>query len=178
MPRFAANCSTLYPEHAFIDRFAAAARDGFTAVECQFPYEEPPSRLAEALQQHRLELVLFNLPPGDVARGERGLLALPGREHDLDRAIAQALPYARATGCRLLHAMAGISEDTPEARRVFVANLRRAASQVADHGITLLVEPINRDDMPGYFLTRQAYAHALLAEAGAPNTNVQMNLYH
>ncbi len=181
MPRFAANLSMLYGEQPFLARFAAAASDGFEAVECLFPYEHAASDIAAALTRHGLELALFNLPPGDFAAGERGLAALPGREHDFAAALERALPYALATGCRRLHAMAGIvrpGADPAAMRATYVANLRRAAARLAPHGITLLIEPINTRDMPGYFLNVQAEAHAVVAEVGAPNVQVQMDLYH
>jgi len=181
VPRFAANLSTLYGEHAFLDRFGAAAADGFDAVECQFPYAHAAPDIAAALARHDLVQVLFNLPAGDFAAGERGLAALPGREDEFAASLAQALPYALATGCRRLHALAGIvrpGADRAAMRATYVANLRRAAAQLSPHGIELLIEPINTRDMPGYFLTLQAQAHEIVAEVGAPNLRVQMDLYH
>ncbi len=186
MPRFAANVSLMYTEHAFADRFAAAAADGFDAVECLFPYELSPDKLARRLRELRLRLVLFNLWPGDWAAGERGLAALPGREAEFAASVERALDYARASGCRLLHAMAGQVPAAAGAdagarsamHRTYVANLRRAARVLAPHGITLLIEPINTHDMPGYFLSHQQVAHDVVAEVGEPNLKVQMDLYH
>ena len=181
MPRFAANLSLMYGEHAFLDRFGAAAADGFDAVEFLFPYEHAPRDIAAALQRHGLTQALFNLPPGDMAAGERGLAALPGREEEFAASLERALPYAQATGCRRLHVMAGIAvpgSDRAALHAAYVANLRRAAARVAPLGITLLIEPINTRDMPGYFLTRQTQAHEVLAEVGAANLKVQMDLYH
>jgi 2-dehydrotetronate isomerase len=181
MPRFAANLSLMYGEHAFLDRFEAAAADGFDAVEFLFPYEHAPQAIAQRLQAHGLTQALFNLPPGDFAQGERGLAALPGRESEFLASVEQALPYALATGCRRLHAMAGLVPpgiDRATMRAVYVANLRRAAALLQPHGITLLIEPINTRDMPGYFLNHQQPAHDIVAEVGAPNLLVQMDLYH
>jgi len=181
MPHFAANLSLMYGEHAFLDRFAAAAADGFDAVEFLFPYEHAPEDIAAALRRHGLTQALFNLPPGDMAAGERGLAALPGREEEFAASLERALPYAQATGCRRLHVMAGIAAagaDRAAMRAAYVANLRRAAARVAPLGLTLLIEPINTRDMPGYFLNLQAEAHAVVAEVGATNLAVQMDLYH
>ena len=181
MPRFAANLSMMYTEHAFLDRFAAAAADGFRAVEYLFPYEHPPADIAQRLQAHGLTQVLFNLPPGDWAAGERGMACHPGREAEFAQAVQTALPYARATGCKRLHAMAGLlpAGVSPEqARSTYVNNLRAASRVLADEGITLLIEPINTRDMPGYFLNWQQQAHDIVAEVGAPNLKVQMDFYH
>jgi 2-dehydrotetronate isomerase len=181
MPRFAANLSMMYAEHAFLDRFAAAAADGFQAVEYLFPYEHAPAALADRLQAHGLTQVLFNLPPGDWAAGERGMACHPGREAEFAQTVQTALPYARATGCRRLHAVAGLvpaGVSAEQARATYVNNLRAAARVLADEGITLLIEPINTRDMPGYFLNWQQQAHEIVAEVGAPNLKVQMDFYH
>ena len=181
MPRFAANLSMLYPELAFMERFGAAARDGFSAVEYLFPYEFETSVLAAALRTHGLQEVLFNAPPGNWEAGERGLACLPGREKEFSDGIALALRYAQALQCPRVHVMAGIvsaSLDRALARSTYVANLRRAAQLAAAAGVTLLIEPINTRDIPGYFLNRQDEAHALIAEIGVTNIKVQMDLYH
>jgi hydroxypyruvate isomerase len=181
VPRFAANLSLMYTEHPFLDRFDAAAADGFEAVECQFPYAHPPEAIAERLQRLGLTLALFNLPPGDAAAGERGLAALPGREAAFDDAVQTALRYALATGCTRLHAMAGLvpaGADRAALSATYGANLHAAAAALAPHGITLLIEPINTRDLPGYFLNLQQQAHDVVAEVGAPNLRVLMDLYH
>lgn len=181
MPRFAANLSMMYQEHAFLDRFDAAAADGFRAVEFLFPYEHPPEHIALALRRNGLTQALFNLPPGDWAAGERGMAALPGREDEFADSVGRAIGYARATGCTRLHAMAGLvpaGGDRERMRQTFVSNLRLAARQLAPHGITLLIEPINTRDMPGYFLNLQQQAHDIVAEVAAPNLKVQMDFYH
>jgi 2-dehydrotetronate isomerase len=181
MPKFAANLSFLFNEVPFIERFAAAAASGFRGVEYLFPYEEDKDSIARALRDNGLENVLFNLPPGDWAAGERGLGALPGREQDFRDGVSRALDYALAAGTKRLHALAGIvpnDADRDRCRQTFIANLRYACEQLAPHGITLLIEPINTRDMPGYFLNYQKDAHGLLAEVGAPNLKVQMDFYH
>lgn len=181
MLRYAANLSMMYAEHLFLDRFEAAAKDGFDAVEYLFPYEYPAATLAALLQQHGLAQVLFNAPPGDWSVGERGLACLPGREAEFQDGIARALEYAAALDCPRIHVMAGLaSEDVDRAtlRATYVANLKWAAECAASASVDVLIEPINTRDIPGFFLNRQDDAHALLAEVGAPNLKVQMDLYH
>ena len=181
MPRFAANLSLMYPEHAFLDRFEAAARDGFRAVECLFPYELPPQELKARLAGNGLQQVLFNVPPGDAALGERGLACLPGREAAFREGIERALALAGEIGCPRVHVMAGLAPehvDRAWLRDCYLANLAWAADQAAPLGVELTVEPINTRDIPGYFLNRQSEAHAVVVELGRANLKVQMDLYH
>lgn len=181
MPRFAANLSMLYNDLDFLQRFAAAARDGFQAVEFLFPYAYAPEQLAGQLQQLGLQQVLFNAPPGDWDSGERGMACQPGREAEFRAGIAQAIQYAQVLHCPRIHVMAGkipAGVDAPTLRATYVDNIRYAARQAGAHGIDVLIEPINARDMPGYFLSRQDQAHALLAEIGESNAKVQMDLYH
>ena len=182
MPRFAANLSLMYTEHTFLDRFAAAAADGFGAVEFLFPYAFAPAELAQRLGEHGLEQVLFNAPPGDFEAGERGIACLPGREDEFRRGlIEQALPYAQALKCPRIHLMAGMAPagaDRAALRATYLANLAWAAGVAAAAGIEVLIEPINPRDIPGYFLNRQDEAHAIVEAVGAPNLKVQMDLYH
>jgi hydroxypyruvate isomerase len=181
MPRFAANLSMLYNDVDFLDRFAAAARDGFQAVEYLFPYAYPAQELAARLQANGLQQVLFNAPPGNWDAGERGLACLPGREAEFREGIAKAIDYAKALQCPRIHVMAGLvpqGADAATVRATYIANVRHAAEQAAPHGIQILLEPINGRDMPGFFLSRQDQAHALIAEIGATNVKVQMDLYH
>ncbi len=182
MPQFAANLSFLYNEHAFMDRFAAAAADGFRAVEFLFPYAHDRLEVAQRLADLGLKQVLFNAPPGDFDAGERGIACLPGRQADFRRAwLEQALPYAQALRCPRVHVMAGLvpaGSDRPALHATYVANLAWAAQQAAAVAVDVLIEPINPRDMPGYFLNRQEQAHAIRAEVGAPNLKVQMDLYH
>jgi len=181
MPRFAANLSMLYNEHAFVDRFAAAAADGFLAVEFLFPYEFAASELAARLHDNGLQQVLFNAPPGDWSAGERGLACLPGREAEFRHGFARALEYAHALQCPRIHVMAGLApaDADPEAlKATYLSNLAWAASAAAAVGRDVLIEPINPRDFPGYFLNRQDAAHAIVQEVGAPNLKVQFDLYH
>ncbi len=179
MPRFAANLSMMYGEHAFLDRFAAAAADGFDAVEYLFPYDFPAAEIARRLADHGLQQALFNAPPGDWAAGERGLACLPGREAEFRAGVAKAIEYARVLGCPRIHLMAGLAPagaDRAALRAVYEANLGWAAAQARE--IEFLIEPINTRDIPGFFLNRQDEAHAIVQRIGAPNLKVQMDLYH
>ncbi len=179
MPRFAANLSMLYTEHGFLDRFAAAAADGFKAVEYLFPYEYPVAELAARLQANGLQQVLFNAPPGDWSKGERGTACLPGREAEFRDGALRAIEYARALDCPRIHLMAGLAPqgaDRAVLRKTYLANLAWAAAQATD--IHFLIEPINTRDIPGFFLNRQDHAHEMIIEVGAPNLKVQMDLYH
>ena len=181
MPKLAANLTMMYNEHPFPERFAAAARDGFRGVEYLFPYEHPAIELRSLLEASGLEQVLFNAPPGDWQKGERGLASLPGREDEFRRSIDKALEYAGVLGNRRVHVMAGLiapGEDRARHREVYVRNLAHAAAQAAPAGITVVIEPINTRDIPGFFLNRQDEAHAIRTEVGAPNLRVQMDLYH
>ncbi|MEU8719177.1 MULTISPECIES: 2-oxo-tetronate isomerase [Streptomyces] len=181
MPRFAANLSTMYTEHDFLDRFAAASADGFEAVEYLFPYPYDATELRRRLDDHGLRQVLFNAPPGAWESGERGLAALPGREAELRSGVERALEYAAELGCPRVHMMAGLvgpAQDPAEHRDTYLANLARAAERAAAAGVDVLIEPINGRDMPGYFLSRQAEAHTVVREVGASNLKVQLDLYH
>ena len=181
MPKFAANLTMMFNEVAFPERFAAAAKAGFKAVEFLFPYDHAPQDVARWLQENQLENVLFNLPPGDWAAGERGIAALPGREEEFRAGVARALEYAVALGTPRLHVMAGLvppGADRARYRATYIENVRHAARELAKHGRTLLLEPINPRDMPGYFLNSQDEGHAVRAEVGEPNVKVQMDFYH
>ncbi len=181
MPRFAANLSMLYNEHAFLDRFAAAAADGFSAVEYLFPYAYPSAELVARLKDNGLEQVLFNAPPGDWEAGERGLACLPGRQAEFRSGVSRALEYAVALGCPRIHVMAGLcpaAADRVALQSTYAANLAWAAEQAAGCGRDVLIEPINLRDMPGFFLNQQAEAHRVVQAIGAANLKVQFDLYH
>lgn len=181
MPRFAANLSMLYPEMPFLERFGAAAADGFKGVEYLFPYEFEAEQLAAQLQAHRLEQVLFNCPPGDWDAGERGLACLPGRQEEFLEGVTSAMRYAAVLQCPRVHVMAGLvpsGMDRQSVRATYLANLRAAASLAERAGVTLLIEPINTRDIPGFFLNRQDDAHSLVKEIGSRHVKVQMDLYH
>jgi len=181
MPRFAANLSMLYPELDFLDRFDAAAKDGFAGVEYLFPYAFPAAELAARLNANGLKQVLFNGPPGDWEGGERGLACLPGREAEFREGIARAMDYAVALDCPRVHVMAGLLPAglaREAAKATYAENLRWAAAEAAKAGRDVLIEPINTRDIPGFFLNRQDEAHAIVESVGAPNLKVQFDLYH
>ncbi len=181
MPRFAANLSMMYTEVPFLERFGACAADGFRAVEFLFPYEHPAQVIRDELDRHGLQQVLFNAPPGSFEAGERGIAGLPGRRDEFQQGIAQAIEYAKVLGCPRVHVMAGLlkreSEFTAQ-RELYVDNLGWAARKLGDAGLTMLIEPINTRDIPGYLLNTQADAHAIVERIGASNLKVQMDLYH
>ncbi len=181
MPRFAANLSMLFTEVPFLDRFALAARAGFAAVECQFPYEAEAREIRARLDEHGLQMILHNLPAGDWAAGDRGLACLPQRIDEFRADVTRAIAYAHALGVRQLNALAGIApagEDVATLHRTLVDNLRFAARALRAEGLRLLVEPINTADIPGFFVSRTDQAVALLDEVGADNAFVQYDVYH
>lgn len=181
MPRFCANLSLLFSEHPFVERWSAAARAGFRGVECHFPYAEPVAVLAEALRHNGLEQVLFNLPPGDWAAGERGIACLPDRVDEFEDGVGRAIDYARALGCRRINCLAGIAPadaERGELLAVMERNLRFAARALAPENIELLVEPINTRDMPGFLLNRSADTLALIERVGEANVKLQYDVYH
>jgi 2-dehydrotetronate isomerase len=179
LPRFAANISFLFADRPLRERFGAAARAGFRAVEMLFPYDEPSGALAEELGRAGLELALFNLPPGDWAAGERGLAALPSRGAEFRNSVETALAYARACGVRRLHVMAGLAPKGERAAEAAYRDaLRHACDRAGPLGIDVLIEPINGRDMPGYFLDDFDRAADLIAELALPNLRLQFDVYH
>jgi hydroxypyruvate isomerase len=173
--RFAANLDWLYPDRPYLDRADAAQADGFQTVEMLQPHLQDRTALKQRLAG--LRVALINAPAGDWAAGERGLAALPGREAEFRDALRRGLDLAAELGAPCLHLMSGLADDTPACRSTWLANLAWAAEQ-APPGLRLTVEPINRRDMPGYFLHRQAQALELLAALRAPNVALQLDLYH
>jgi hydroxypyruvate isomerase len=181
MPQFAANLSMMYPEYPFLDRFDAAAKDGFKAVEFLFPYEYSKAELKARLEANGLQQVLFNCPPGDWAGGERGIACLPGREAEFKEGMVRAIDYAVTLGCPRIHVVAGlvpVGVERASLQPTYIANLQYAAEQAAKAGLDVLMEPINTRNIPGFFLNRQDHAHELIGLIGAPNVKVQMDLYH
>jgi hydroxypyruvate isomerase len=179
MPRFAANLSMMFQEHAFMDRFSAAAVAGFDAVEYLFPYDFDVSQIALSLWENHLTQALFNLPPGDWQAGERGLAALPLRKKDYRDSVTIALRYAEKTGVGRLHVMSGIARrDDPAARSCYRESLAYLCDQAGQAGLDVLIEPINARDMPGYFLNDFNYAADLIADLGHANLKLQFDIYH
>ena len=190
MPRFAANLSMMYPDLPFLDRFEAAAKDGFKAVEYLFPYAFPAQELAARLKANGLQQVLFNAPPGGTdtdsfakawETGSRGTASVPGREAEFRTGFAQALVYAEALNCPRIHAMVGLRAEGASAEAAdatLMSNLQWAALEAAKVGRDVLVEPINTRSVPGFHLNRQDHAHCIVQAVGAPNVKVQMDLFH
>lgn len=181
MPRFAANLSFLFPEIGFLQRFAAARAAGFAAVEFHFPYEFAVQQVVDAAGSARVETVLFNLPAGDWVAGERGLACLPGRKAEFQDGVGRAIEYARALGTRQLNCLAGIPTpglDPERAAETLVDNLRFAAACLGRAGMTLLLEPLNTRDTPGFLVSHTKHALALIDTAGAANLKLQYDIYH
>ncbi len=181
MPRFSANLTFQFNEVPFLDRFAAARAAGFHAVEFMFPYEHETAEVERALKAAEVENVLFNMPAGDWSKGDRGLACVPGREKDFRESVDKALRYVQVLKAPLLHAMAGTrpaDADPKVCENTYVSNLRYAADKVGQAGITLVIEPINTRDMPGYFLNTQGQAAQICEQVGAPNLKIQMDCYH
>ncbi len=181
MPKFAANLTMMFTELPFLERFAAAARAGFTDVEFLFPYDLEASRIAHALGSNGLSLVLHNLPAGDWAGGERGIACLPGRVDEFRAGVARAIGYARALGCPRVNCLAGLlanGADAREARSTLVTNLRFAAAELEAAGIGLLLEPVNTRDAPGFLVSRNRDALAIMDDVGSDNLKLQFDIYH
>ena len=190
MPQFAANLTMMYPELPFLDRFEAAAKDGFKAVEFLFPYAYTPEELAARLKANNLQQVLFNAPPGGTNPSSidqawnsntRGTASIPGREKEFQQGVEMALRYAEALHCPRIHVMAGllgVGHTHASNHATYVNNLKWAAALAAKQGLDVLIEPINTRDIPGFYLNRQDQAHSIIEEVGAPNLKVQMDLYH
>ena len=180
-PRLAANLGFLFGEVDFLERFGAAARCGFRGVEYAYPYAHPAAELKARLRAFDLHQALFNAPPGDPAKGERGIAALPGREDEFRRSVETLLAYAQALGCPRVHVMSGTVPDGVDPQRcedVLLENLRYAAPHAATVGVSLLLEPLNPIDNPGYFLSEVPQAVRLLQLVDAPNVRLQYDLYH
>lgn len=177
MIRFSANLGFLWSDRSLTDAIREADAAGFDAVEVHWPYATPPADLRAVLKETGLPLLGLNTPRGDVAAGENGLAALPGREADARAAIAQAIDYAAEAGAGAVHVMAGFAAGEA-AHRAFVANLRHAAERARPHGITVLIEPLNRHDAPGYFLRTTDQARAIIEETGAPEVRLMFDCYH
>ena len=179
MPRFAANLTMMFNEHAFLDRFQAAADAGFDTVEFLFPYDHPAETIAGLLERCGLRLALFNMPPGDWQVGERGLACLPGRQAEFRRSVAQALAYADVLGTPLVHMMAGLGESSdPEVAALYRDAVSFAADAAAKQGIAVTIEPINPRDMPGYFLNDFYQAIRLIEELAHPALRLHFDIYH
>lgn len=182
MIRLAANISTLFTELPFLERIGAAARAGFRAVECQFPYVAEPAEIAKHLAATGMQWVLFNAPPGRAEASERGITSLPGREQEFAADIERVLEYVNALQCRRVHVMAGLLPSGADRSRhvdVYIGNLQRAADRLATVGASVLIEPINtRVDVPGYLLDSTRLALECIRAVDRPNIRLQYDVYH
>ncbi|NMD69887.1 hydroxypyruvate isomerase family protein [Bacillus sp. DNRA2] len=181
MNKYAVNLSTIFTEVPFIERFKKAKQAGFNFVECQFPYSVPVSTIREELEMNQLSLVLINIPAGDWENGERGLAIYPERIPEFKESVATGIEYAQGLGVKKLHCLAGIvpvDMNPALARKTYIENLTFAAEQLAAHGMTLLIEPINQFDMPGYFLNDIKEAVEIVEEINLPNVKLQFDFYH
>jgi 2-dehydrotetronate isomerase len=178
--RFSANLGFLWADRPLPARIEAAARAGFRAVEMHWPYDVPASDVAAAARRWDVTLLGINTAPGNFAAGERGLGAIPGREQDFQGTVDQSIEYCRSSGATAIHAMAGnvARSDLERARAVFAANLRVAAAKAIKHQLTLLLEPLNPNDNPGYFYSTLREAASLLEELALPNVKLQFDVYH
>jgi hydroxypyruvate isomerase len=179
--KFSANLSFLYQDRPFLDRFTAAAKDGFAAVEYLGPYEEPKERVAEALAANDLQQALFNVPSGNWAGSERGIACLPDRVQEFRDGVQVALDYALALKCPQVNVISGLvgkGADVALLENTLVDNLKYAASQCADAGVKLLIEPINLRDIPGFFLSTTDHAERILDKVGSDNLFIQYDFYH
>ncbi|HEY4201959.1 MAG TPA: hydroxypyruvate isomerase [Devosiaceae bacterium] len=181
MLKFNPNITLLYTEHAFMDRFAAAAADGFKGVEYRGPYDYPKEAIAEQLQQHGLKQVLFNFPAGNWNAGERGIACLPGRQEEFREGLKTAIEYADALDCKQLNCLAGIAPASVAHEAVeatLVENLRYAADRLADLGIKLQLEAINFIDNPGCFVSSTNHFERIHELVGSDNLYLQYDFYH
>jgi hydroxypyruvate isomerase len=176
VPKFSANLGFLWPDLPLLDRIDAAARAGFGAIELHWPFDVPAREIRDACMRLDLQLLGINTPPGDRAKGEFGLAALPGRESDFAEAFRMTVDYAREAGAGYIHVMAGIAADRSAARRTLLANLELACAEAAD--ITLLLEAINIHDAPGYFYSRQDEVRAIVEALAASNVRMMFDCYH
>ena len=174
MARWSANLGFLWTELTLVEGVRAAARAGFDAVECHWPYDTPIAELRAVLEETGLPMLGLNTVRGDVAAGDMGLAALPGREAEARAAIDQAVDYAAASGTANVHVMAGKNGE----RQTFLANLAYAADRAAPSGTTILIEPLNLRDTPGYTLSITEDAAALIAAVGRPNVKIMFDCYH
>ena len=194
MPRFSANLHYLFTEVPFLERFEAAVRAGFEAVEFQVPYDYPASELRARLRANGLKMVLFDAPVGDWDGGDRGLAAVPGREREFRESLRRVTEYGKSLDCNTVHIMAGTvgsGSAYDEAERVYVSNLRLASDILADHGIVTVIEPINSrmgaveggpdyttEGMHGYFLNHTKQARRIIDMVGSPNLFLHLDCYH
>jgi hydroxypyruvate isomerase len=180
MPRFSANLGFLFTEHSDIDRISAAAAAGFRAVEMHWPYQVPAAEMRYALRTSQVTMLGLNTPVGNAAAGDFGLGALPGRESEFQQALDQAVSYGNAIGATAVHCLSGLvtADSVSTAECTFVANLKLAADKAARADMTVLIEPINHWDKPGYFLHTIEQAASIIDQVGRGNVKIMFDCYH
>ena len=181
MPKLAANLSMLFTELGFLERFGAARKAGFRAVEYQYPYDFPLQDVAAAAREAQVQVVLHNVPRGDAKRGEQGTACLPGRQDEFRRDLERAVEYAKAAGCPRLHCLAGVvppNADRAALHSTYIANLKYAAARLQREGMRLLIEPVSERTAENYFLGGSAQAIRVLDEVGAENAFLQYDFFH
>lgn len=181
MPKFAANLTMMFTELPFLDRFQAAKDAGFDAVEFLFPYDHPVPDVVSRVQEADVTVALFNMPPGDWAAGERGIAALPDRKEEFQVGVTRAIEYARALECKTLHLMSGLIPENGDRDQMlsrYIDSLRFAADACQDIGATVVIEPLNNRDVPGYLISDVMTAQSLVDECGRPNVGIQFDMYH
>lgn len=179
--KFAVNLSTIFTEFPFLERFGKAKMNGFSIVECQFPYDTPIERIQKQLQLYDLSMVLINLPAGDWERGDRGIAVNPNRVAEFEKSVADGISYATALNVSQIHCLAGIVEASipmQKAKEIFIKNIQYAADELAKHDLTLLIEPINNFDIPNYYLGTVTEAVAIIERVNRQNVKLQFDFYH
>jgi len=181
MPKLNANLSMMFNEAEFTERFALAAKAGFKGVEFLFPYAYDKNQLADLARRNRLEVVLFNAPPGDWNAGDRGLACDPARVGEFQEGIGKAIDYALTLGCKQIHCLAGLKPrgvNEERMRESYIANLQFAGKELAKHGLKLLIEAINTRDIPGFYLNTSRQAFDIMHYAQVANLSFQYDIYH
>lgn len=180
MPRFSANLGFLWADLPLLERIDRAAAAGFRAVELHWPYAVPAAQVHATCARHNLALLGINTVVGDKAKGEAGLGALASRERDFQAAIDQSIAYCKASGATAIHAMAGVvaDDERASARAVFENNLAEASRKVRQENLTLLLEPLNPRDQPGYFYSTLGEVAAIIETVGCDNIRLMFDVYH
>ena len=181
MPKFNANLSMMFGEVDFLERFGAAAKAGFRGVEFLFPYAYDKNQVAEIAARHKLEIILFNVPPGDWNAGDRGMACDPARTAEFQDSVGKAIEYALTLNCKQIHCMAGLlprGVNADKMREAYIANLQFAGKELAKHGLKLLIEAINERDIPGFYLNTSRQAFDIMHYANVPNLSFQYDIYH
>lgn len=181
MPKFNANLSMMFGEVDFLERFGAAAKAGFRGVEFLFPYAYDKNQVAEIAARHKLEIILFNVPPGDWNAGDRGMACDPARTAEFQDSVGKAIEYALTLNCKQIHCMAGLRPrgvNADKMREAYIANLQFAGKELAKHGLKLLIEAINERDIPGFYLNTSRQAFDIMHYANVPNLSFQYDIYH